>query len=229
MSCRLPLLCLALAWTATASATGDHRRQAPGARRPPSPKVELSIQPGEARPGDPVAVRVRGAAGTPKGTLGELPLVFFPYLDGHLALASLPMETPLGSIDVTIFPSRAHPADRRDAAGRGSGVAHAGAHRLQAVHGEALRGSQEAHPRGPAGLREGHEAPPGEAPIQGVLRRPPRRGLHRLLRRSTPLQRQAEEPALRPGSRRRHRSADPRLQRRRRGPGAGLLGEREHA
>lgn len=107
MSCRLPLLCLALAWTVTASAAGTAEKR-PAATDTP-PKIELSIQPGEARPGDPVAIRVRGATGTPKGTMGELPLVFFPYLDGHLALASLPMETPLGSLDVTIFPTRTHP------------------------------------------------------------------------------------------------------------------------
>ncbi|RKH19529.1 M23 family metallopeptidase [Corallococcus praedator] len=63
----------------------------------------LSLQPSSAKPGDPVVVTVRGAAGLPTGTLGGRPLRFFAWREGHLALTSLPVELPPGTQVVDVM------------------------------------------------------------------------------------------------------------------------------
>jgi murein DD-endopeptidase MepM/ murein hydrolase activator NlpD len=63
----------------------------------------MAIQPGSAKPGDPVLVMVRGASTPPTGTLAGRPLRFFAWNDGYAALGSLPVETAPGTalVDVT--------------------------------------------------------------------------------------------------------------------------------
>jgi len=87
------------------------------AERPPAPGPEVArttgaigieILPPEARPGDPVAVRVRGSAQAPSGTLGKAKLRFFPYGDGHVAFTSLPIEAKPGVRPVSVK-VRSHP------------------------------------------------------------------------------------------------------------------------
>ncbi|RYZ39905.1 MAG: M23 family peptidase [Myxococcaceae bacterium] len=63
----------------------------------------LSLQPGTAKPGDPVLVTVRGAAGLPTGTLGGRALRFFAWREGYLALTSLPVELSPGTQGVDVM------------------------------------------------------------------------------------------------------------------------------
>lgn len=62
----------------------------------PTKAISIEVHPAEARPGDPVAIRVRGTTKAPTGTLGKARLRFFRYLDGHVAFTSLPIEAKLG-------------------------------------------------------------------------------------------------------------------------------------
>ncbi|MCK8496469.1 M23 family metallopeptidase [Myxococcus fulvus] len=62
----------------------------------------LSLQPGSARPGDPVIVTVRGMAGMPTGTLAGRPLRFFAWGDGFLAVTGLPVELTPGAAPVRV-------------------------------------------------------------------------------------------------------------------------------
>ncbi|NTX55321.1 M23 family metallopeptidase [Myxococcus sp. CA039A] len=62
----------------------------------------LSLQPGTAKPGDPVMVAVRGMAGMPTGTLAGRALRFFPWGDGFLAVTGLPVELAPGSALVQV-------------------------------------------------------------------------------------------------------------------------------
>ena len=72
-------------------------------------EVELIVAPREARPGDPVMVRLRHATSKPHGHLGETPLSFVPYREGWIAFTSLPMETQPGPVAVRIRPGWQHP------------------------------------------------------------------------------------------------------------------------
>jgi murein DD-endopeptidase MepM/ murein hydrolase activator NlpD len=62
----------------------------------------LEIQPGRARPGDAILIRVRGASSPPTGKLGARELAFFPTRDGFLALAPLELEQATGELEVRI-------------------------------------------------------------------------------------------------------------------------------
>lgn len=72
-------------------------------------EIRIEVLPEEARPGDPVAVRVHGTERAPTGTLGKSKLRFFPYADGHIAFTSLPIETKTGVRKVRVK-VRSHPA-----------------------------------------------------------------------------------------------------------------------
>jgi murein DD-endopeptidase MepM/ murein hydrolase activator NlpD len=69
----------------------------------------LSVQPEQARPGDPVLVTVRGLSAEPTGTLGTQPLRFFAVPGGFQALSSLPVEQSAGELAVTVTPPAASP------------------------------------------------------------------------------------------------------------------------
>ncbi|HSP81766.1 MAG TPA: M23 family metallopeptidase [Myxococcaceae bacterium] len=83
---RLPFLLLALGLSALAA----------------EERPTLSLQPEKARPGDPVLVTVRGLGEAPTGALGESPLRFFPTKEGFQALTGLPVEQPLGRLEVKV-------------------------------------------------------------------------------------------------------------------------------
>ncbi|KFE64733.1 M23 family metallopeptidase [Hyalangium minutum] len=73
-----------------------------GAQAQPS----LSVQPGTAKPGDPVLVAVRGVEGMPSGTLAGRPLQFFETSGAWLALSGLPVEQSLGTVAVKVTAPR---------------------------------------------------------------------------------------------------------------------------
>ncbi len=56
----------------------------------------LSVQPGTAKPGDPVLVTVSGLSSAPSGTLAGRPLRFYPASGAWLALTGLRVEHAAG-------------------------------------------------------------------------------------------------------------------------------------
>jgi peptidase M23-like protein len=66
----------------------------------------LSVQPGTAKPGDPVLVTVRGVTGMPSGTVAGRPLHFFETAGGWQALTGLPVEQAVGSAEVKVVGPR---------------------------------------------------------------------------------------------------------------------------
>jgi hypothetical protein len=64
--------------------------------------TQMRVQPGVARPGDPVLVTVRGVESLPEGALGQKPLLFHPIPGGFQALAGLPVDMPPGSLEVVV-------------------------------------------------------------------------------------------------------------------------------
>ena len=73
-----------------------------GAQAQPS----LSVQPGTAKPGDPVLVTVRGVTGLPSGTLAGRPLQFFEASGAWLALTGLPVEQAVGTVELKVTAPR---------------------------------------------------------------------------------------------------------------------------
>ncbi len=65
-------------------------------------RATLSVQPGMARPGDPILVTVRGLSGEPTGTLAGRPLRFYPTPDGFQAASGLPVEQLAGEVEVKV-------------------------------------------------------------------------------------------------------------------------------
>ncbi|GEJ55878.1 M23 family metallopeptidase [Anaeromyxobacter diazotrophicus] len=85
------ILALALAGLATLSAAAE-----------PAPALELL--PARARPGDAFLVHVRGElAAPPAGAVAGRDLAFFPGRHGQVAVAGLPVETPAGPLEVTVW------------------------------------------------------------------------------------------------------------------------------
>lgn len=62
----------------------------------------LSVQPGTAKPGDPILVTVRGVKGPPSGTAAGRPLQFFQAAGAWQALTGLPVEQPVGAAEVKV-------------------------------------------------------------------------------------------------------------------------------
>jgi len=62
----------------------------------------LSIQPGTAKPGDPVLVTVSGLSSAPTGTIAGRPLRFYPSAGQWQALTGLAVEHPVGLTDVKV-------------------------------------------------------------------------------------------------------------------------------
>jgi hypothetical protein len=87
-------LALALALAASAAAAS------PGA--PPFAPLSVSVAPEDARPGDAVLVRVRGAAEEPAGTVAGRPLAFWRARGEWRALAPLPIELAPGLAAATV-------------------------------------------------------------------------------------------------------------------------------
>src|SRR5262245_45222495 len=65
-----------------------------------APSLELT--PGSPRPGDPVAVTVRGADVPPIGFLGDRGLSFFPIPGGYRAFAAIAVDHLPGLVTVTV-------------------------------------------------------------------------------------------------------------------------------
>jgi murein DD-endopeptidase MepM/ murein hydrolase activator NlpD len=63
---------------------------------------EVWIQPGDARPGDAVLVRVFGSAEAPDGELGEKALDFARFGDGWVALSGLSVDQELGPLPFAV-------------------------------------------------------------------------------------------------------------------------------
>jgi murein DD-endopeptidase MepM/ murein hydrolase activator NlpD len=62
----------------------------------------VSVQPGTAKPGDPVFIVVEGAAALPTGTLGDRALRFYPFAGRHEAIAGLSVDHPVGVLEISI-------------------------------------------------------------------------------------------------------------------------------
>jgi hypothetical protein len=63
----------------------------------------LSIQPGTAKPGDPVLVTVWGLSGTPTGTLAGRALRFYETAGGWQAISGLPVELTPGTATLQVL------------------------------------------------------------------------------------------------------------------------------
>lgn len=73
-----------------------------GAEAQPS----LSVQPGTAKPGDPILVTVRGVEGLPSGTVAGRPLHFFQAADAWQAITGLRVEQALGTLEIKVVGPR---------------------------------------------------------------------------------------------------------------------------
>lgn len=62
----------------------------------------LSVQPGTAKPGDPVLVTVSGLDSAPTGTLNGRPLRFYEAAGGWQAITGLGVEHPVGATEVKV-------------------------------------------------------------------------------------------------------------------------------
>jgi len=68
----------------------------------------LEIQPGTARPGDAILIRIRGVASAPTGKLGGRQLTFVAGPGGYWALAPLEIEQAPGEIAVSVTEPSEH-------------------------------------------------------------------------------------------------------------------------
>jgi len=100
-----------IAWCALAVAAalaadgGTAVPDAPGPEVPAVPRPQgptVTVQPGTAKPGDPVLVTVAGAAALPTGKLAGRTLHFYRWGDRHEAISALPVEHALGTFPVTV-------------------------------------------------------------------------------------------------------------------------------
>lgn len=64
--------------------------------------AEVRLQPGAARPGDPVLVTVTGVSEAPSGRLGAWELTFLPFHAGYQALVGLPVEKAPGALPLEL-------------------------------------------------------------------------------------------------------------------------------
>lgn len=104
----LLLALLAVGAKAQAAAPSQASAGTPTVATPESPPLaegrpQLSLQPGAAKPGDPVLVVVRGMAELPSGTLAGRPLRFFPWGEGFMAMTGLPVEMAPGAASVKVL------------------------------------------------------------------------------------------------------------------------------
>jgi murein DD-endopeptidase MepM/ murein hydrolase activator NlpD len=102
------MLLALLALGAKARAAGQSPAPTAEVRAPESqPLAEgrplLTLQPGSAKPGDPVLVSVKGMAELPSGTLAGRPLRFFAWGEGFMAVTGLPVELAPGAAAVKVL------------------------------------------------------------------------------------------------------------------------------
>lgn len=64
--------------------------------------AEVRLQPGAARPGDPVLVTVTGVSEAPTGRLGAEELTFLPFHAGYQALTGLSVEKAAGELPLEL-------------------------------------------------------------------------------------------------------------------------------
>jgi murein DD-endopeptidase MepM/ murein hydrolase activator NlpD len=64
--------------------------------------AQVRVQPGAARPGDPVLITVTGVAEAPSGRLGEEALTFLPFHGGYQALTGLPVDQAAGALPLEL-------------------------------------------------------------------------------------------------------------------------------
>ena len=64
--------------------------------------AEVRLQPGAARPGDPVLITVTGVAEAPSGRLGADELTFLPFHAGYQALTGLSVEKAAGILPLEL-------------------------------------------------------------------------------------------------------------------------------
>lgn len=64
--------------------------------------LELKAQPEQVRPGDAFLLNVAGASAPPTGEVAGRPLLFLPHESGYRAVVGLPVETPIGPLEVTV-------------------------------------------------------------------------------------------------------------------------------
>ncbi|WP_224247899.1 M23 family metallopeptidase [Hyalangium gracile] len=78
----------------------------------------LSVQPGTAKPGDPVLITVRGVDNLPSGTVAGRPLRFFEAAGGAWqALSGLAVEQAVGTVAVKVTAPRQRDGSRVELAG----------------------------------------------------------------------------------------------------------------
>jgi murein DD-endopeptidase MepM/ murein hydrolase activator NlpD len=102
MSAMAVALALALALVA-GDATPAAPRAPPGDAAAETPsRAAVSVAPADARPGDALLVRVRGAAAEPSGAIAGRPLAFWRANGEWRALGALPIETAPGPLPVSV-------------------------------------------------------------------------------------------------------------------------------
>lgn len=73
----------------------DKAKKAPAKKdaekKPPASKVKLTLSSTKPKPGDPILVKVTGAAAMPRGTAGGRRLIFFPVKAGWQAVFAVPL------------------------------------------------------------------------------------------------------------------------------------------
>jgi murein DD-endopeptidase MepM/ murein hydrolase activator NlpD len=91
---------------AAAQSDGGTPLGAPAPDGPPAPAAPsgptVTVQPGTAKPGDPVFIVVQGAKALPSGKLAGRRLHFYRWGDRHEAISALPVEHALGTFPVVV-------------------------------------------------------------------------------------------------------------------------------
>src|SRR5690348_4203845 len=89
-------------WCALAMALVAAAEPDPGSETAIPVGPTVFVQPGTAKPGDPVLVIVTGAKAQPTGKMAGRTLHFYRWGDRHEAISALPVEHALGTFPVTV-------------------------------------------------------------------------------------------------------------------------------
>lgn len=76
--------------------------------------AELRLDPGSVKPGDPLLVTVVGVAAPPEGTAGDRELNFYEIPGGYQAITALPVEHPVGSLEIRVAAKERAPVPPSD-------------------------------------------------------------------------------------------------------------------
>jgi murein DD-endopeptidase MepM/ murein hydrolase activator NlpD len=90
-----------IAWSVLAAATALAATPPDGGTPTPAGPT-VTVQPGTAKPGDPVLVTVTGAAALPSGKLDGRKLHFYRWGNRHEAISAIPTEHALGTFPVLV-------------------------------------------------------------------------------------------------------------------------------